>query len=101
MPAIAGAVGTVVGVIGLMIGLAGAAAYLTGESRKTIAEQRNEDIKSQGVTIGILKERVTALENELAEAKQTIANLTSNMQSGEAVQRLVEAMDRRLKEEGK
>jgi len=93
--------GLIVGAVGLIAGLAGAVAFLTGASRKAIAEQRDQDIASQGVSIGILNAKVKALESELAAAQRVIENLTSKIKSDEATVRLIESLEYRLKQEGK
>ncbi|MDP9168704.1 MAG: hypothetical protein M3O32_22015 [Actinomycetota bacterium] len=93
--------GLVLGLFGAVALLATAAAFLKGSARKAVADQRDQDIESQARSIALLKDRVSSLEAELAIAKKTIENMTSQIKSGEATQRLIETLERRLRAEGK
>lgn len=94
-------IGLMIGGVGVVAVLFAAAAFWKSASRKAIAEQSVLDIESQGRTIAILKDRVAVLEQELAQAKRTIENMTSQIKSGEATQRLIETLEQRLRMEGK
>ncbi len=91
----------VFGGIGIIGTLAAAALFVTGQTRKTIADQRIQDLESQATTINIQAKKLASQTAELFAAKQTIDVLTANMKSGEDVLRLLESMERRFREERK